>query len=159
KYPTMTDGTDADFLQVLLCQVREDPLVDLVVAVLVLFEAQAPRPDHHVHDGAYNRGRRTASAGAKKLSRTDWIMCVSEVHKNAVLRRQTEVSSVIVKIPERPRNPDFPAPEGFCQYARLWIIPKNPAPWCGREETPFACLVPPSRCEPLLVRSLSVFGK
>jgi hypothetical protein len=28
----MTNGTDADLLQVLLCQVREDPLVDLIVA-------------------------------------------------------------------------------------------------------------------------------
>jgi hypothetical protein len=32
------------------------------------------------------------------------------------------------------------------------IIPKKDAPWCGREETPFAFLVPPSRCELLLVQ-------
>jgi hypothetical protein len=53
----MTDGTDADFLQVLLCQIREDPLVDFVVAecLLVFFEAQAPQPDNHVHDDAHNR--------------------------------------------------------------------------------------------------------
>src|SRR5262249_54190016 len=31
--------------------------------------------------------------------------------------------------------------------------------WCFRQETPFVFLVPPSRCELLLVRSLSVFGK
>jgi hypothetical protein len=43
EYPAMTNGTDADFLQVLLGEVREDPLVDLVVAEcrLVLFEAKA----------------------------------------------------------------------------------------------------------------------
>ena len=37
----MTNWADADFLQVLLCQVREDPLVDLVVAEsrLIFFEA------------------------------------------------------------------------------------------------------------------------
>jgi hypothetical protein len=52
----MTNGTDADFLQVLLGEVREDPLADLVVAEcrLVFFEAQAPQPDHDVHDGALN---------------------------------------------------------------------------------------------------------
>jgi hypothetical protein len=60
---------------------------------------------------------------------------------------QTQRLSAIVKIPERPRNPDFPAPEGriFYAYARLWIIPKKYAPWCGREKTPFTCLVPSSR--------------
>jgi hypothetical protein len=61
----MTYGTNPDFLQVLLGQVREDPLVDLVVAEcrLVLFEAQAPQPDHHVHDGAHNQWWRTSSSG------------------------------------------------------------------------------------------------
>jgi hypothetical protein len=41
EYPAMTNGTDADFLQVLLGQIREDPLVNLVVAErrLVFFEA------------------------------------------------------------------------------------------------------------------------
>ena len=34
-----------------------------------------------------------------------------------------------------------------------------PLTWCGREETPFAILVPPSRCEQASVRSLSVFWK
>jgi hypothetical protein len=32
-------------------------------------------------------------------------------------------------------------------------IPKKHAPWCGREETPFACLVPLSCCAQLVVRS------
>lgn len=50
----MTDGTNADFLQVLLREAPEDPLVYLVVAErrLVSFEAQAPQPNHDVHDGA-----------------------------------------------------------------------------------------------------------
>src|ERR1700747_956048 len=53
EHPAMANGTDADFLQVLLCQVREDPLVDFVIAEcrLVFFEAQVPQPDHNVHDG------------------------------------------------------------------------------------------------------------
>ena len=58
----MTNGTDADFLQVLLGEVREDPLVDLVVAEcrLVLFEAKAPQPDHNVHKGAHDQWWRTS---------------------------------------------------------------------------------------------------
>ena len=32
EYPAMTNGTDANFLQVLLRQVWKDPLVNLVVA-------------------------------------------------------------------------------------------------------------------------------
>jgi hypothetical protein len=53
-YPATTNGTNADLLQVLLGQVREDPLVDLVVAErsLILSKAKAPQPDHDVHDGA-----------------------------------------------------------------------------------------------------------
>jgi hypothetical protein len=50
----VTDRTNADFLQVLLCEAREDPLVYLVVAErsLVSFEAQAPQPNHDIHGGA-----------------------------------------------------------------------------------------------------------
>ena len=53
----VTNWTDANFLQVLRREAREDPLVDLVVAecLLVFFEAQAPQPDNHVHDDAHNR--------------------------------------------------------------------------------------------------------
>jgi hypothetical protein len=68
----MSNRTNADFLQVLLGQVREDPFVDLVVAEsrLVFFEAQAPQPDHHVHDGrAHNQGWPTSSAGEVSVSR------------------------------------------------------------------------------------------
>ena len=48
---------DAKLLEVLFRQARENRLVYLVLAEcrLVLFEAQAPQPDHNVHDGAYNR--------------------------------------------------------------------------------------------------------
>src|SRR5580704_7362855 len=69
-YPAMTNRTNADFLQVLLGQVREDPFVDLVVAErrLVLREAEAPQPDN-VHDGAHNQGWRASSAGAARVSR------------------------------------------------------------------------------------------
>jgi hypothetical protein len=44
QHPAVTDRTNADFLQVLLRETREDSLVYLVLAEcgLVLFEAQAP---------------------------------------------------------------------------------------------------------------------
>src|SRR5262249_1018416 len=49
----------------------KNPLIYLVLAerCLVLSETQAPQPDHDVHDGVHNRGWRTSSAGAMKLSR------------------------------------------------------------------------------------------
>ena len=54
----MTNGTDADFLKVLLGEAREDPLVDLVIAEcrLVFFEAEAAQPPTDVHDGAPSLG-------------------------------------------------------------------------------------------------------
>ena len=63
----MTNRTNADFLQVLLGQVREDPFVDLVVAEsrLVFCEAKAPQPDHDVHDGAPNLGLLTSLASQR----------------------------------------------------------------------------------------------
>ena len=68
----MTNGTDADFFQVLLGQVREDPVVDLVIAEgrLVLFETQAPQPDHNVHEGAYNQQWRISSLLWHRVSST-----------------------------------------------------------------------------------------
>src|SRR6185436_12459974 len=53
QHPAVTDRTNADFLQVLLRQAREDPLVYLVLAEcrLVSFEAQAPQPNRDIHDG------------------------------------------------------------------------------------------------------------
>jgi hypothetical protein len=67
----MTYRTDADFLQVLLGQVRKDPFVDLVLAEcrLVFFEAQAPQPDHNVHDGRPTNSGVTSSSGASSVSR------------------------------------------------------------------------------------------
>ena len=57
EYPAMTNRTDADFLQVLLGQAPQDPLVNLVLAEgdLILFEAQAPQPACHVHDSAQTK--------------------------------------------------------------------------------------------------------
>ena len=48
----MTDGTNANFLQVLLRQVREDPFVNLILSEcrLASFEAKAPQPRSKVHD-------------------------------------------------------------------------------------------------------------
>src|SRR5262245_31168804 len=49
---------DAKLLQVLVRQAREDRLVYLILAEcrLILPEAQAPQPDHDVHDSAPNSG-------------------------------------------------------------------------------------------------------
>jgi hypothetical protein len=45
---------DAKLFQVLSREARQDPLVNLVLAEdrLILPEAQAPQPDHDVHDSA-----------------------------------------------------------------------------------------------------------
>src|SRR5262245_8420553 len=50
----MPECCDAQLLQVLVRQARENRLVYLILAEcrLILPEAQAPQPDHNVHDGA-----------------------------------------------------------------------------------------------------------
>ena len=50
----MSKRRDAKLLQVLVRQARENRLVYVILAEdrLVLAEAQAPQPDHDVHDGA-----------------------------------------------------------------------------------------------------------
>jgi len=53
----MTNRADAKFLQVLRRQVRENRLVYVILAEcrFILPEAQAPQPDHNVHNGAHNQ--------------------------------------------------------------------------------------------------------
>jgi hypothetical protein len=67
----VTKRPDAKLLEVLFCQARKNRLVYLILAEdrLILPEAQAPQPDHNVHDGAYNRGQRTSSAWGARVSR------------------------------------------------------------------------------------------
>src|SRR5262245_40773798 len=80
---TVADDGDAKVLQVLGRQVRQDLFGYFVLAecCLILPEAQAPQPDHNVHDGApLNHGWSPSSAGPPRVSRTDWIENVSEVH-------------------------------------------------------------------------------
>ena len=52
-------------------QARKNRLVYLILAEcrLILPEAQAPQPDHNVHEGAHNQWWRTSSAGAARVSR------------------------------------------------------------------------------------------
>ena len=52
SFAAVPKGRDAKLLQVLRRQVRQDRLVYLILAEcrLVLPEAQAPQPDHNVHD-------------------------------------------------------------------------------------------------------------
>src|SRR5262249_54282502 len=54
----MPNCRDIKLLQGLVRQARKNRLVYLIFAEdrLILPEAQAPQPDHNVHDGAYNRG-------------------------------------------------------------------------------------------------------
>ena len=54
----MPQRRDAKLLQVFSRQARKDRFVNLVFAErsLILSEAQAPQPDHDVHDGAHNGG-------------------------------------------------------------------------------------------------------
>ena len=54
----MPQRRDAKLFQVLSREVREDRLVNVVLAEqrLILSEAKAPQPDHNVHDGAPNSG-------------------------------------------------------------------------------------------------------
>ena len=65
------DCCDAKLLQVLVRQARENRLVYLILAEcrLILPEAQAPQPDHNVHDGAHNQWWRASSAGEARVSR------------------------------------------------------------------------------------------
>src|SRR5215471_13541994 len=53
-------------------EVGKDVLVYLVLAEyrLILFEAQAPQPDHNIHDGAQTQGCHTSSCGTQRVSRT-----------------------------------------------------------------------------------------
>ena len=52
-------------------QARKNRLVYLILAEcrLILPEAQAPQPDHNVHDGAHNQWWRASSAGEARVSR------------------------------------------------------------------------------------------
>jgi len=54
---TVPNRGDAKLLQVLVRQARENRLVYVILAEdgLILPEAQAPQPDHDVHDGALRR--------------------------------------------------------------------------------------------------------
>ena len=67
--PTSADAPS--LLQVLSRQIGQDRLIYLVLAEdrLVLAEAQASQPDHHVHDGAHNQRWRPSSSGEARVSR------------------------------------------------------------------------------------------
>ena len=71
------DNADAEVLQVLRRQARQDRLVNLVLAEysLILFEAKAPQPTTEVHDsartqsGAYDHPGETGCLGARSAFR------------------------------------------------------------------------------------------
>ena len=68
---TVSKRRDAKLLQVLVRQAWENRLVYVILAEdrLVLAEAQAPQPDHDVHEGAHNQWWRASSAGEARVSR------------------------------------------------------------------------------------------
>ncbi len=55
---TVPKRGDTKLLQVLVRQARKNRFVYVILAEdrLVLPKAQAPQPDHNVHDGAHNGG-------------------------------------------------------------------------------------------------------
>ena len=65
------DCRDPKLLQGLVRQARKDRLVYLILAEcrLILPEAQAPQPDHDVHDGAHNQWWRASSSEASRVWR------------------------------------------------------------------------------------------
>src|SRR6516162_4520625 len=67
----MPERRDAKLLQVLVRQARQNRLVYVILAecCLILPEAQAPQPDHDVHDGAPIQGCCTSSCGPGGVSR------------------------------------------------------------------------------------------
>ena len=52
-------------------QARKNRLIYFILAEchLVLSEAQAPQPDHNVHEGAHNQWWHTSSAGEARVCR------------------------------------------------------------------------------------------
>src|ERR1700719_2613359 len=68
---TVPNRGDAKLLQGLVRQTRKNRLVYVILAEgrLVPPEAEAPQPDHNVHDGAHNQGWRASSAGEARVSR------------------------------------------------------------------------------------------
>ena len=71
SFTAVPNRRDAKLLQGLVRQARKNRLVYLILAEcrLILPEAQAPQPDHNVHDGAHNRWWRASSAGEARVSR------------------------------------------------------------------------------------------
>ena len=71
----MSQGRDAEFFQVLGRQVRQDLFGYLILAEcgLIFPEAQAPQPDHDVHDGAPTHGCRASWSCPEGVS--SWSQC------------------------------------------------------------------------------------
>jgi hypothetical protein len=91
----------AKLLQGLVRQARKNRLVYLILAEgrLVLPEAQAPQPDHNVHDGAHNRGWRASSAGEARVSRVA-LGVLWALRQVALVALASEVQrSLIARIP------------------------------------------------------------
>jgi hypothetical protein len=78
---TVTKRGDTKFLQVLLRQARENRLVYVILAEdrLVFPEAQAPQPDHHVHEDAPQSAVGPSSSEEETVSSALCIMRYSGI--------------------------------------------------------------------------------
>jgi hypothetical protein len=102
----MPDDADAQILQVVRRQVRQDRLVDVVLAErsLVLSKAKAPQPDHDVHNEA---------------QAPPWSISSSE-RAGEVPGGKRRAGSVPVRTWVRTRRMRAP-------FKAAWIIPDHPA--------------------------------
>ena len=93
---------DAKLLQVLFRQARKNRLVYLIFAEcrLVLPEAQAPQPDHNVHDGVHNREWHIIFWSIEGVQGRLDYGCLRGSQRPLRSYRQWQSLSVIVKIPE-----------------------------------------------------------
>ena len=148
----MPERGDAKLLQVLRRQARKNRLVYLVLAEcrLVLPEAQAPQPDHNVHDGAPTRGWRTSSSGRREgvQDRLDYG-CLRGSQKSLRSYRQRQCLSVIVKIRSDLEILILPPQKA---PARLLIISRNTLHGAAERRRPrLPSGIKPLRCGQILV--------
>ena len=136
---SMPESRDAKLLQVLSRQVREDGLVNVVIAErsLILSEAQAPQPDHHVHGWAPNSGLlppRTFRLSAMKLAgepnnttRFKYDASAEEL-RQPIMRRLTVLSEAgiidLTALPTQKRGDQKHGPGGPREISML-LIPER----------------------------------
>ena len=98
---------DAEVLEVLRRQIGQNCLVYLILAEcrLILPEAQAPQPDHNVHDGAPTiGGGAIICRGSESVQGGVWFLRASQ---RADVKSQWPVFNSFVKHGAGGRNPEI----------------------------------------------------